>query len=52
MAAGDEGVAPGARRAAVRAERLGFGPEMRDQAIGTAQGELGRWVETAYAQAA
>jgi FMN-dependent NADH-azoreductase len=36
----------------IRAERLAYGPEMRDQAIGAAQGEIGRWVETAYAQAA
>lgn len=36
----------------IRAERLGFGPEMRDQAIGNAQGALGRWVDETYSQAA
>jgi FMN-dependent NADH-azoreductase len=36
----------------VRAEKLAFGPEARDQAIGAAQAELGRMIEERRRQAA
>ena len=36
----------------VRAERLGFGPEAREQAIATAQAELARLAETVLPLAA
>jgi FMN-dependent NADH-azoreductase len=36
----------------VRAERLAFGPEARNQAIGGAKVELGRWAEEAFRRAA
>jgi FMN-dependent NADH-azoreductase len=36
----------------VRAEKLGFGPDARNQAIGAAQAELGRVAEAAFLRAA